>query len=419
MATTTRKNVLTIEHTCLKFVFFVLICQQVTCIEEDGTEVDKSILTLDNKQEGETLCNPQAFRKTFPAADLLGHCVNMLRPGAPIGDRCFQVNRTMSVDCLWWNPKGFNVQRERFGQSNVEQTWASSILELSHDRQFGVSASVSVQTASIGVSASTEYEKRKKTASSMSRKMEYMLAFMRQIDHQAEMSLAFPPDVAEHLVKIVQTLEAAKRRIRRRAAKQRTIITNNSIRPQNQTVSAMSQEEMHRLIDEEQDKVFCVISRAGTHILLKSVFGSETNEVSLQFFTEFWKVQLFSCWEGWGRGGGFHSRACGQEIVSTYLRKVLWMHSSEFARNQTIRKQFICQFCPLFCLISKKLKTGNCFHVSKVHLRVLVQEKQFQTIHLSFLSMFLPTEIQNRELFPSVHLSKVLLCFLVGFHSRT
>jgi hypothetical protein len=281
MTTTSGKNDLKMERICFIFVVFVLFCQKATCIEED---TDKSILSLDTKSEGETLCDPNTFRRTFPAADLLGHCVNMLRPGAPIGDRCFQVNRTMSADCLWWNPKGFNVQRERVGKSNVQHTWASSLLEMSHKRQFGVSASLGVQTLSAGVSVSTEFEKRKKTASSTSEKMEYMLAFMEQIDHQAEMSLAFPPDVEEHLVRILIALESAKNRIRRESMPEIQIL-DNTVRQENQTAPTISPEKLDRLLDEEEEKVFRVISRAGTHILLKSTFGSRTTEASFLKFS--------------------------------------------------------------------------------------------------------------------------------------
>lgn len=261
-----------------------MVCQHVSSKPVDREQVDKSILTLDTKGEGETLCDPDVFRKTFPGADLLGHFVNMLRPRAPIGDPCFQVNKTMSVDCLWWNPKGYNVQRVRVGKSNIQKTWASSLLELSHSRQFGVSASAGVQTASFGASVSTEYEERKKTASRNSQKMEYMLAFMQQIDHQAEMSLAFPPDVQEHLRDILLTLEAEKRKIRREFHKESTtvVITNNSIRQQPMTASpTIAKEELDRLLDEAEERCFRVISRAGTHIMTQGVFGSETQEVSL------------------------------------------------------------------------------------------------------------------------------------------
>lgn len=270
------------------FVAFVLI-MKVTCFVEDQKEGEQSILTLDTKEDGEISCNPKAFRKTFPAADLLGHCVNMLRPGSPMGDKCFQVDLTMSVDCLWWNPKGFNVQRERVGVSKVQHQFASSLLEISHEAQFSLSATIGASYGPFSASASTAYSERKKTASSHSEKMEYMMAFMQQIDHQAEMSLAFPPDVDEHLIQIVQELEATKERIRQLVNNSRPIVNNNSAR-QNQTAPAVSQEEVQRMLEEEEEKLFRVISRAGTHILLKSAFGSETKEVSFTFVTASSKV---------------------------------------------------------------------------------------------------------------------------------
>lgn len=331
MATTSGNNVLKTTSIFAIFVLLILT-KKTTCIEED---IDKSMLSFDTKHDGETLCDPNAFRKTFPAADLLGHCVNMLRPGAPIGDRCFEVNRTMSADCLFWNPKGFNVQRERVGRSDIQHTVASSLLELSHSRQFGVSASVGVKTASFGASVSTEYENRKKDSSSRSEKMEYMLAFMEQIDHQAEMSLAFPPEVTEHLVHIVKKLESVKRRLRR------------------QLNGTANKEEVDRLVDEAEEEVFRVVSRAGTHILLKSVFGSRTSEVS--FFPSQHSSKsspvLFFVFVFDGCRGMFQ-----QKIVLSFLTQFLQRNLLTLQQ-----KQSFCNCVHIFWSFFKKLTRGKCF----------------------------------------------------------
>lgn len=189
----------------LQFLVIIATVFLVGCSEEDLFH--RQVVSYDIKGDTDVSCDPKAARKPFPGADLLGHCFNLLKPGSPLSDECLKVLMEVSIDCYQWIPNGYNVQRTRVFSSSIQHKIARSLLELSHESQFGISASIAVNAMGVGGSASFEHKKGQKQKQSTSSRREYMLAFKEQRDNAAEMSLAFPPEVSDQVQEIMDELE--------------------------------------------------------------------------------------------------------------------------------------------------------------------------------------------------------------------
>ena len=88
---------------------------------------------IDQRYDGEFVCDPNSARQTTFGVGILEHAFSCLKPENPMADPVMTIEMTVSTDCAFWVPKGFNVQKTKNSVVGIQTKQTSSLLKTSQE----------------------------------------------------------------------------------------------------------------------------------------------------------------------------------------------------------------------------------------------------------------------------------------------
>ena len=183
---------------CLLLFTCIQISQTLRFVASNEGRSHKEIQYLDQRYEGEYVCDPESSRPTTYGIGILEHAFSGLKPDQPIADPVMEIEMEVSADCAFWVPKGFNVQNTKTSLNGIQTIQTSSLLKTAQGNAEGFGVSVGV--AFKGVSASAGYHENTVRNEFMTtqQKMQHFISWIESVDNTIQICSSDPPRLAPH-----------------------------------------------------------------------------------------------------------------------------------------------------------------------------------------------------------------------------